>query len=123
MRDVLAWLWPGARRRAAALRAGVGGPATDVMYQPRHVRLFIKPYCGWCRQAMDWLEARQIRYQVLDVTRDAEAYEAMFRLSRQTLAPVIEVDGNILADFGARELAAFWQELGDKPVPPPTRPS
>lgn len=81
------------------------------MYQADQVRLFIKPYCGWCAQVMDWLDERKIAYQVLDVIRDARAYEEMFRLSGQTLAPVIEVDGRVLADFGARELAAFWRGL------------
>lgn len=60
---------------------------------------------------MDWLDERKIAYQVLDVIRDARAYEEMFRLSGQTLAPVIDVDGRVLADFGARELAAFWRGL------------
>jgi hypothetical protein len=35
----------------------------------------------------------------------------MYRLSGQTLAPVIDVDGRVLADFGARELADFWRSL------------
>jgi hypothetical protein len=61
---------------------------------------------------MDWLDARKVRYEVLDVIRDGRAYEEMVRLSGQTLAPVIEVDGRVLADFGARELAAFWGRLG-----------
>jgi glutaredoxin 3 len=81
------------------------------MYQAGQVRLFIKPYCGWCAQAMDWLDQRKIAYQVLDVIRDARAYDEMYRLSGQTLAPVIEVDGRVLADFGARELASFWRNL------------
>jgi glutaredoxin len=81
------------------------------MYQADQVRLFIKPYCGWCAQVMDWLDQRKVAYQVLDVIRDARAYEEMFRLSGQTLAPVIDVDGRVLADFGARELAAFWRGL------------
>lgn len=81
------------------------------LYQPGEVRLFIKPYCGWCRQAMDWLDDRGIRYSVLDVIRDSAAYDEMLRLSGQTFAPVIEVDGQVLADFGARELAEFWQKL------------
>jgi hypothetical protein len=33
----------------------------------------------------------------------------MIRLSGQDLAPVIDVDGEILADFGPEELAAFWK--------------
>ena len=40
-----------------------------------------------------------------------KAYDAMYRLSGQTLTPVIDVDGQILADFGARELAEFWKNL------------
>ena len=36
----------------------------------------------------------------------------MERLSGQTLAPVIAVDGQVLADFGARELVVFWEGLG-----------
>ena len=35
----------------------------------------------------------------------------MVRLSGQSSAPVIEVDGEMLADFGASELAQFWNEL------------
>ena len=81
------------------------------MYQPNNVRLFIKPYCGWCGQAMDWLESNGIKYETLDVIASEKAYEEMYRLSGQTLAPVIDVDGKILADFGARELAAFWKKL------------
>jgi len=81
-------------------------------HRPTKVRLFIKPYCGWCSQAMDWLDARKVRYELIDVIRDGSAYEEMVRLSGQTLAPVIEVDGRVLADFGVRELAAFWGRLG-----------
>jgi glutaredoxin len=82
------------------------------MYQPNQVRLFIKPYCGWCRQAMDWLDDHGIQYEVRDVIADDRAYDEMYRLSGQTLAPVIEVDGQVLADFGAKDLAAFWTKLG-----------
>jgi monothiol glutaredoxin len=60
---------------------------------------------------MDWLDRQKIAYQVLDVVRDGKAYDEMYRLSGQTLAPVIEVDGRVLADFGARELANFWRSL------------
>ena len=83
------------------------------MYQPENVRLFIKPYCGWCSQAMDWLDRQGIRYETLDVIADENAYREMYRLSGQTLAPVIEADGMVLADFGARDLPAFWTRLGN----------
>jgi glutaredoxin len=75
------------------------------------VRLFIKPYCGWCDQAIDWLDEHGISYETLDVISDPKANAEMVRLSGQTLAPVIDVDGEILADFGPEELTKFWEKI------------
>ena len=84
----------------------------EVMYQPTTVRLFIKPFCGWCTEALEWLDRNKIKYNTLDVTSDRVAWDEMVRLSGQSCAPVIEVDGEMLADFGASELARFWEQLG-----------
>ena len=78
------------------------------------IRLFIKPYCGWCHKAQRWLDERGIQYETLDVISDAKAMAEMVKLSGQSLAPVIEVDGQILADFGPEELATFWEKLEHK---------
>jgi len=80
--------------------------------KPTRVRLFIKPYCGWCSKAMDWLDQRGVSYDVLDVIADGKAYDEMGRLSGQSLAPVIEVDGKVLGDFGPPEIAAWWKRNG-----------
>jgi glutaredoxin 3 len=80
----------------------------------RQVRLFVKPYCGWCHEAQDWLEERGISYETLDVISDPAARREMVQLSGQTLAPVIEVDGEVLADFDTDQLAEFWAKL-DQP--------
>ena len=74
------------------------------------VRLFIKPYCGWCHRAMHWLDDHGIEYEVLDVMKNDAAWDEMVRLSGQELAPVIDVDGKVLADFGPNDLAAFWEK-------------
>ena len=75
------------------------------------IRLFIKPYCGWCHQAIHWLDEHDIQYEELDVIADEAAYEEMVRLSGQDLAPVLEVDGRVLADFGPEELPGFFKGL------------
>jgi glutaredoxin len=75
------------------------------------VRLFIKPYCGWCDEAVDWLDAKGVQYETLDVMADAKARKEMVQLSGQTLAPVIDVDGEILADFDTEQLEQFWKRL------------
>ena len=61
---------------------------------------------------MNWLDDHDIKYEVLDVIANDAAYKEMVKLSGQELAPVIDVDGKILADFGPDELAKFWKTLG-----------
>lgn len=78
---------------------------------PNRVRLYIKSYCSWCHRAIQWLEARDIRFEEIDVIASEAAFEEMVQLSGQELAPVIDVDGDVLADFGPEELAVFWKEL------------
>ena len=60
---------------------------------------------------MHWLEDREIDYERIDVTADEAAYDEMIRASGQDLAPVIEVDGEVLADFGPDQLAEFWKKV------------
>ncbi len=79
--------------------------------KPNRVRLFVKPYCGWCHEAQDWLEEKGIEFEMLDVTTDRNARQEMVELSGQTLAPVIEVDGEVLADFDTGQLEEFWKKL------------
>lgn len=80
----------------------------------KQVRLFVKPYCGWCTKATEWLDERGVDYETIDVIADEAAFDEMIRLSGQGLAPVIEVDGQVLADFGPEQLAEFWQQLEAK---------
>jgi glutaredoxin len=74
----------------------------------------VKPYCGWCDKAERWLEQHDIDYETVDVISDEAAYDEMINLSGQELAPVIDVDGEILADFGPDQLARFWDQLEKK---------
>ena len=79
---------------------------------PQSIRLFVKPGCPWCDEALEWLDAKGLRHQVLDVIRDSAARREMFDLTGQTRAPSIDVDGHVLADFDADELEAWWDRMG-----------
>jgi glutaredoxin len=79
--------------------------------KPEHIRLFVKPWCGWCREAQAWLDEKGIRYDLIDVAASRAGRQEMRELSGQTLAPVIEVDGQILADFDTDQLALFWKQF------------
>ena len=79
-----------------------------------NIRLFVKPYCGWCHEASDWLNQRGVRYQTLDVVANESARSEMLQLSGQTLAPVLDDEGEILADFDTDQLERFWKKLESK---------
>jgi glutaredoxin 3 len=79
--------------------------------KPKRIRLFIKPYCGWCHKAVQWLDEHEVAYETVDVIADEAAFDEMIRLSGQELVPVMDADGEILADFGPDQLADFWSKL------------
>ena len=82
------------------------------MIMPEKIRLFVKPGCPWCIEAKDWLDQHKITYETLNVSADAAARSEMLELTGQTKAPSIDVDGQILADFGADELEIWWNQQG-----------
>ena len=57
---------------------------------------------------MRWLDNHDIAYEKIDVIADDAAFAEMVRLSGQELAPVLDVDGKVLADFGPEELPKFF---------------
>ena len=60
---------------------------------------------------MRWLDEHDIDYEKIDVIASEAAFDEMVRLSGQELAPVIEVEGKVLADFGPEELAKYWEKI------------
>jgi hypothetical protein len=60
---------------------------------------------------MHWLDAHGVTYEKIDVIADEAAYDEMIRLSGQDLAPVIEADGEILADFAPDQLPEFFKRV------------
>jgi len=63
---------------------------------------------------MHWLDERGIDYDPVDVIADETAFDEMIRISGQELAPVIDVNGEILADFGPDQLARFWNKMEER---------
>jgi glutaredoxin len=63
---------------------------------------------------MQWLDERKVDYERIDVIADEGAFDEMIRLSGQELAPVIDVDGQVLVDFGPDQLADFWNKMESK---------
>ncbi len=77
-----------------------------------HPLLYIKNGCPWCAAAEEFLKAKGIAYDAVDVRSDAAAFQKMQELSGQTKAPTMLLDGDVLADFGVEELEPFLVEHG-----------
>ena len=70
--------------------------------------LYIKEGCPWCKAAMEWLNAKNFQYNVIEVRHNKAAFQEMEALSGQTKTPTMQLsDGSILADFGVEQLPEF----------------
>jgi glutaredoxin 3 len=52
--------------------------------------LYVKPWCPWCIEAVDWLKAKGYQFKEVNVLSDVEAYARMRRISKQSLTPTLE---------------------------------
>ena len=83
--------------------------------KPKSIRLFIKPYCGWCDEVMEWFAERGIPYETLDVTRNAAARRRDVGTDRTNPRTKPRRGRRDPADFGADELETWWQERDSEP--------
>jgi glutaredoxin 3 len=80
------------------------------------VKIYIKPGCPWCVEALAYLNEKGYSFEKVDVTSDSSLMDEMRAIFGQTKAPsMIMADGLKLADFGVDELVPFLEEHGIKP--------
>ena len=73
--------------------------------------LYVKPWCPWCIEAVDWLESKGYPFKEINVLSDSAAYARMRRISKQSLTPTLETaDGRVLPDFDVAQLERFMLE-------------
>ena len=69
--------------------------------------LYVKEGCPWCDEAESELNKLGIKYERREVRSNPAYFKEMKELSGQSKAPVLDIDGRILADFGIEELPGF----------------
>lgn len=80
------------------------------------MKLYVKTWCPWCVAAIEWLNSRGFKYELVDVEANRADYDEMIRFSGQSKTPTLLMpDGKMLPDFGPDELAAFVEKHGIKP--------
>ncbi len=71
------------------------------------VTVWTKTWCGWCEEVVDLLNARGIAFEERRVTGNQDHYDEMVRISRQSKAPVVDIDGHLLIDTDADEVGDY----------------
>ena len=66
--------------------------------QPK-VLIFTTPTCSWCKRAMNYFRAHQIKFKKIDVTKDPVAARDMQRMSGQMGVPVIKIGKDVIVGF------------------------
>jgi glutaredoxin len=74
--------------------------------------LYVKTGCSWCEEAIEFLEGHRIAFTKVVVSGDREAMQDLVDLSGQSMAPTMDWDGEVLADFGVDELIRFLRKKG-----------
>lgn len=80
------------------------------------MKLYVKIWCPWCVEAINWMKSKGYDFQLIDVLADASAYAHMISISGQSLTPTLELEnGDVLADFDIRQLENFLQSRRIRP--------
>jgi glutaredoxin 3 len=56
-------------------------------------------WCGFCHQAMRYLDDKGVKYKYIDVDKEEGTAEEATKKSGQRGIPVIDIDGDIIVGF------------------------
>ena len=76
--------------------------------QNSHATLYVVPNCPLCANARAWLSESGVEFSERDVASDFGALRAMYKLTKQNLVPVVEMNGRALVRPSDEELAEFF---------------
>ncbi len=76
------------------------------MSEPK-IMMYYKPMCGWSGSVQAVLEKYSLEYEAKNVFEDPEAYAEMVSKTKQTRAPCVEINGEMLSDVGGEEVEAY----------------
>ena len=63
---------------------------------PALVTLYVVPACPLCENARRWLTRNKVSFVERDVANNFGAFRTMYKLTRQRLVPVFDVNGQAL---------------------------
>ncbi len=68
------------------------------------VTLYTAEACSWCASVKEYLQAREIDFEEIDVSADPTLAEEMVQKTGQMGVPVLDIDGNMVIGFNKSEI-------------------
>ena len=68
------------------------------------VKVYSTSTCPWCHKAKEFLKAKGIKFEDINVGVNQKAANEMVEKSGQMGVPVIDIDGKIIVGFDKEEL-------------------
>ncbi len=72
---------------------------------------YIKTGCPWCLGVTNYLKSENISFEEKNVTESKELFDEMIKISGQSKAPVVIIDGHILADTDRDQVKSYLDTL------------
>ena len=67
--------------------------------KPPEVIIYSTSVCPYCTKAKNFLDARGVKYQEFDVSKDEEKAREMYNRTRQGAVPVLDINGRIVIGY------------------------
>jgi glutaredoxin 3 len=68
------------------------------------IKVYSTPTCPWCAKTRDFFKKSHVKFQDIDVSRDAKAANEMVKKSGQMGVPVIDINGKIIIGFDEEKI-------------------
>jgi len=73
------------------------------------VTIYTSPTCSWCEAVKDYLRAREIDFEEVDVSADTDRAQELVERSGQYGVPVVDIDGEMVVGFDRPRIDALLE--------------
>jgi len=73
------------------------------------ITIYTTSSCSWCQATKEYLHAREIDFEEVDVSADMQRAMEMVEKSGQQGVPVLDIDGEIIVGFDRSRIDALLE--------------
>lgn len=68
------------------------------------IKIYSTPSCVYCKTLKEYLEAKNIDFKDIDVSKSEADLKEMIKISGQMGVPVVDIDGSIIIGFDKEKI-------------------